>query len=449
MSLDDPLILEGGNSVARGKISDDAHRLAEYLATRGLGDGDAISVDATPTVAYCTMFMASILHGIRLMPIAPSLPVKLRAERELAVRVRDALSAHELADLVRARHSAPLKRSRTHLNSGGLVIGTSGSGGQPKLVFLPNLALRDAAQSGAARVGFQQGHVWHASLPLHHVGGAMILMRALAGNAAIRLAPPPRRWSDLKGCTHASLVPTQLAGLLDDPSDPPSSLVAILLGGAPSSQSLRDRAVARGVPLYASYGLTESCGQIAACRVQRGDPATLAGPAIGNTEIRIDVEPDSAAGIGEILLEGPVLAEGNYVDGSVVPQAVPFRTRDAGFLDAAGRLHVVGRLDAMFISGGRNIHPETIERALCELSCVRSACVVGVPHAKWGMRPVAFVDLCDAPPQPLATLLAESLERFMIPDTYFALPADEIAAMKPSRARLAARLAAGERFDPL
>ena len=109
----------------------------------------------------------------------------------------------------------------------------------------------------------------------------------------------------------------------------------------------------------------------------------------------------------------------------------------------------------MFISGGRNIHPETIERALLAIDGVRSACVVAVPDARWGMRPVAFVDAfvdafvgasVDATAPAMRAALREALEPHLVPDRLLAMPADEAALMKPSRARLAARLAAGERF---
>jgi len=217
----------------------------------------------------------------------------------------------------------------------------------------------------------------------------------------------------------------------------------VMLGGGPSAQALRDAAIARGVPLFATYGMTETCSQVATGALAHGDAATLAGAALPGVSITID------AASGEILVDGPMLARGEFVRDSLVPLARPLATRDAGFLDAAGRLHVVGRLDAMFISGGKNIHPEQIERALCELPFVRAACVVGLPDLKWGMRPVAFVDLASSPPRALATILGDTLERHLVPDAFYAMPADEAARMKPSRSALAARLAAGERFAQL
>jgi hypothetical protein len=65
------------------------------------------------------------------------------------------------------------------------------------------------------------------------------------------------------------------------------------------------------------------------------------------------------------------------------------------------------------------------------------------------MRPVAFVDLAAPAPRALSEILSETLERHLVPDAIYAMPSDELARMKPSRAALAARLAAGERFDAL
>ena len=216
-----------------------------------------------------------------------------------------------------------------------------------------------------------------------------------------------------------------------------------MLGGGPSAHTLHDRAIARGVPLYATYGMTETCSQIATGRRAIGDAATLAGPPLPS--VSISIAPETS----EILVDGPTLARGEFIDGALVPLARPYRTRDAGFFDERGRLHVVGRLDAMFISGGKNIHPEVIERALCALDGVQAACVVGVPHEKWGMRPLAFVELATAPKHALADALRAQLEAHLIPDAIFEMPLDESTRMKPSRATLAARLAAGERFKSL
>lgn len=386
-----------------------------------MSDAAVAIVEVEPGVDPIPAFEAIWSRGARALPVARALPAAARAALEARVR-----------------------RIRTE-RAPGVVLATSGSSGVPRLVDLSLEAMEASARAGASVIPFGEGDVWHASLAASHVGGVMILMRARVLGGSVRFGAQPRTWSELEGCTHVSLVAAQLTRLLEDRAPVPSSLKAVMLGGGPSAQALRDAAIARGVPLFATYGMTETCSQVATGSIAQGDPATLAGAALPGVSLAID------ATSGEILVDGPMLARGEFVDRedgvALAPPDRPLATRDAGFLDAAGRLYVVGRLDAMFISGGKNIHPETIERALCELPSVRAACVVGVPSAKWGMRPVAFVDLRTQTGRLIREMLSERLERHLVPDAVYALPPEELAATKPSRARLAARLAAGQRFN--
>ena len=378
---------------------------------------EVVVVDVEPGEDSTAAFVAAWSRDARVLPIARSMPCVTKAA--ILARIQQ----------LRVEPSA------------GLILATSGSSGVPRLIDLSLEAMRASAELGARVIPFGQGDVWHASLAPTHIGGVMILMRAHVLGGSVRFSSQPRVWSDLEGSTHVSLVAAQLARLLDDPSPIPRSLKAIMLGGGPSAQVLHDAAVSRGLPLYSSYGMTETSSQVATGRRMVGDPATLAGPALAGIEISINERNR------EILIDGPTLARGEFVDGELVSLSRPFATRDAGFIDELGRLHVIGRLDAMIISGGRNIHPESIERALGELACIRAACVVGVPHAKWGMRPVAFIDFASTPTETLTALLRDRLDSYLIPDAFFVMPPDEAARMKASRAALSERLAAGEKFE--
>jgi O-succinylbenzoic acid--CoA ligase len=382
-------------------------------------------VDVEPGVDPMPEFERAWSRGARVLPLSRQLPAAARAD--ILARVAEVRCGS-------AAEPAPAPAP-------GVVLPTSGSTGSPRLIDIALEAMHASAELGARVIPFGAGDTWHASLAPSHIGGVMILARARFLGGSVRFGAQPRAWRDLEGCTHVSLVAPQLARLLEDPAPVPASVRAVMLGGGPSPRQLHDAALARGVPLFSTYGMTETCSQVATGPRRPGDPATLAGAPLPGVRVVID------AATGEILVDGPVLARGEFVSGALVPLASPLRTRDAGFLDESGRLHVVGRLDSMFISGGRNIHPETIERALCELPFVRAACVVGVPDAKWGMRPIAFVDLRTQTGRFVREILGETLERHLVPDAVYAMPADEAAAMKPSRARLAARLAAGQRFN--
>lgn len=329
----------------------------------------------------------------------------------------------------------------------GVLIATSGTTGSPRLVEIGLDALVASAQLGAHAVPFGPGDTWHASLAPHHVGGLMLHVRAAVLGGGVRHAPMPRTWDDLEGCTHASLVAAQLARLLGGPGCAPASLKAVMLGGGPSPSGLRARAIAAGVPLFTTYGMTETASQVATGRARAEDDATRSGPALPG--VRIAIADADAAGVGEITVDGPTLARAMIVGGTRAAFARPHRTRDRGFIDPRGDVHVIGRMDAMIISGGRKIQPEAIERAIGEIPGVRSACVVAIADAKWGQRPVAFVDRPGADAVSLRHALAAMLEPHEVPDEILRMPGDEAALAKPSRARLAARLTAGERFEEL
>ena len=382
------------------------------------------------------------LRGERVLLVSKNHSAVARQQLLAAARVTNVLQTitHDLAAQKINLDACPPTAS--------VIIETSGSTAAPRLIELGLDALVASAHIGARAIAFGPGDLWHASLPATHIGGLMIHVRSLVLGGAVRHAGAPKCWSDLNGVTHISLVAAQLARLLEDTDQPPSSLKAVMLGGGPSSQSLRDSALRKGLPLFATYGMTETASQVATGPIAIGDAATLAGAPLPGIQISIDSSNN------EILVASPTLARGTLVNGALVPFTVPLRTRDVGCFDAQGRLHVAGRLDAMFISGGRNVQPELIERALTELPGVRSCCVVGIAHKKWGMRPVAFVQLVQSshgkmPLNSLAAQLRETLEPFLIPDMFLEMPPEDPSRMKYSRSELAQRLAQGERFRQL
>jgi O-succinylbenzoic acid--CoA ligase len=146
---------------------------------------------------------------------------------------------------------------------------------------------------------------------------------------------------------------------------------------------------------------------------------------------------------GETLFAGYV--EGEGLDRTLDAEGW-FHTGDLGELDGEGNLHVWGRLDNLFISGGENIQPEEIEAALERIDGVERAIVVPVPDSEFGERPAAFVQMTDDEPDPgrLIGALEEALPRFKVPVAFYGWHDDtDAGSMKPDRAlfrRLALRI---------
>ncbi|MSR88758.1 MAG: o-succinylbenzoate--CoA ligase [Candidatus Margulisbacteria bacterium] len=253
---------------------------------------------------------------------------------------------------------------------------TSGTTSAPKIAVHSFENYRINASSTLHNMPLIPGDAWLLNLPLFHVGGLGILFRCFLSGATVVLG------HSFESVTHVSMVPTQLHRLLTEGTDF-SRLHVVLLGGGPASKSLLKRAYDLGVPLYTTYGLTEMSSQVTTTSSDRSwEETQTGGHLLCDRELKI-------ADNGEILVKGPTLFLG-YLNSDHERDAW-FHTKDRGFIDKLGRLHVLGRLDRMFISGGENIQPEEIECALLE-SDVTQAYVVSENDAEFGFRPVAFVD---------------------------------------------------------
>ncbi|GAA5144966.1 o-succinylbenzoate--CoA ligase [Nocardioides marinquilinus] len=259
-----------------------------------------------------------------------------------------------------------------------LVVTTSGSSGRPKRVVLSRRAVLASVAATEARLG-TRGR-WVLRLPETYVAGLMVVLRSLvAGHEPVGRDDP---WPDGEGWL-TSLVPTQLHRLLDEPDDVAALRRAhtVLLGGGPLDPALRARAEAAGVHVVATYGAAETCG---GC-VYDGVP--LDG-------VRVAVDDD-----GRVRLGGPTLFEGYEGNPDLTASTLVdgwFVTADAGRLDADGRLHVLGRLDDVVVSGGVNVPGPAVAARLREHPAVAAAEVLGVPDDEWGHRLVAFVVLRQA-----------------------------------------------------
>jgi O-succinylbenzoic acid--CoA ligase len=256
-------------------------------------------------------------------------------------------------------------------------------------VLLGARQLDSAARAANACLQLGAGDRWLNCLPLYHIGGQSILWRCARAAACVVLhdgfvAETVARDLDTHSITHLSLVPAMLARLLDLGCRPPSSLRAVLIGGAALSRPLYDRATAAGWPLHVSYGMSETAAQVATFTPNDGAwHEGLVGHPLPGHEIRIGND-------GRIRIRGPQVMLG-YLDGSGLDAEGWLTTGDLGEIDGDGRLTVLGRADDMLISGGRNIHPQEIESCLAACPGVVDVAVTGLPDPVWGDLVVALV----------------------------------------------------------
>ena len=303
------------------------------------------------------------------------------------------------------------------------LLFTSGSTGEPKAILHSWANHIYSAKGANANMPLGPGDRWLLSLPLYHVGGLAVLVRCALAGAAVAVPGPEASVSGAlarSNATHVSLVATQFRRLLHArESGSPHRVQGVLLGGGPIPSGLLRRGHAQGWPLHTSYGSTEMGSQVTTT-APGAPPADLqtAGRRLPHRRIRI-------ADNGQILVGGATLCMGVMEDGRIRDPRVNgwYPTGDVGRVDAQGRLHVQGRIDRQFVSGGENIQPEEIELALERIEDIERAVVVAVPDEEYGQRPVAFVQTeGELRPDAWRETLAITLPGFKLPDAIYRLP---------------------------
>ena len=427
------------------RVSAAASRLVEL----GLGAGSQVALYLPKGERYLVLLLALVRAGCVTCPLSTRLPpggvAPLLRRAACSALISDNEKAFEAAGDLRklgpeALLEAPgMPTGRPEppdipLDRASTIIFTSGSTGAPKAALHTFGNHYYSAVGSNTNIALAPGDRWLHSLPLYHVGGLSILFRCLLARAAVALPDPDQPLDDAiagLGATHVSLVPTQLLRLLRGGAAALERVKAVLLGGGAIPAYLVDEALARGLPIHTSYGLTEMASQVTTTPPDAApDELNTAGRVLPHRQV-------SVSGEGEILVRGETLFDGYFQDEEVyrpLDAGGWFHTGDLGELDEDGYLHVRGRLDNMFVSGGENVQPEEIEEALCRLAGVEEAVVVPVEDEEFGVRPIAFVRMAEGAPDPeaLSRALGVSFERFKIPVDFHAWP-DEAGGMKVDR----------------
>lgn len=286
----------------------------------------------------------------------------------------------------RAQFAALTAEPAPPVSDGWLCIPTGGSSGRLKL------ARHDEQTIAAAVLGFSEhfgkGPINAVGLlPLHHVSGLMAWMRCvLTGGTYLpwdgrRLLAGERPLLG-PGNWFLSLVPTQLARLLDDAAAVTwlRGFCAVFVGGGPVWPALVDAGAALRLPLAFSYGMTETAAMVAALRpAEFLEGARGCGRPLPHAEVIIDPE-------GVIEVSGVSLFRGYY---PATLSGRGWRTEDLGRWDDTGSLQVLGRRDGFIISGGEKIDPLEVEGVLRKSGAFTDVAVIGVPDPEWGEAVVA------------------------------------------------------------
>ena len=314
-----------------------------------------IALDIAPSKYFLDCLNRIWDDGNAVLPVDQRLPES--AKKQLVRKLGASWVVTNEDEKIRLEHGFEVG------DDDALVIATSGTTGDPKGVVHTHASISAAVIAGGSRLGCNADDFWLSCLPLAHVGGLSVLLRAQHYRSRLSIADrvdqPTIDTATKSGANLTSLVPTALQKL------DLTNFRAVLVGGS---------AIISDLPLNAitTYGLTETMGGVA-----------YNGVALDDVEIRLSNE-------SEIQIRGAMLFRAYRDETEPKTDDGWFSTGDLGEL-ADGALTVYGRKDDLINTGGYKVWPTVVEESIQQLDEIEECVVRGLPDQKWGTAVCAWI----------------------------------------------------------
>jgi fatty-acyl-CoA synthase len=469
------LVGADGRTLTRAQLEERTSRLANAFLGAGLVPGDRVAVwmeDLPETVeVYLAAAKASLVGvpigrllaapeaayvltdvGARGLVISAGLAERVGPALEVAGARPDVLVAlgepgvpgtHRYEDFL-AAGAADLPTARQQADDQDVLVGyTSGTTGFPKGALVREKALREilAISATARRLHLYGTGLMTASLSFPAILPADIFTHLFTGGT-IHLT---NGWDvervlstvERTRATYMYLPSPVMVEFADAVTARPEALASLRTimhsGSKAPADKVRAVCAATGGRYVEIWGMMENSGGPITATTEAdltGDAADIfasVGRPVPACEVRV-LDPAGAplppgpGNVGELVASSPALFSGYWNNAAATADALRdgwYHTGDLGWTDEAGYVYLVDRRSDLIVSGGANIYPSEIERVLAAHPGVVEVAVVGVPHPRWGRRPVAVVV-----PRPgariseaeLVALCREQLARFKAPD---------------------------------
>ncbi|MGP4064744.1 o-succinylbenzoate--CoA ligase [Oceanobacillus sp. M65] len=407
--------LPDGYSITFNKLKQESQIYAKKLASLGGERGAHIGILSENSLQMMIAIHAlsyigavGVLLNIRLTDSELNFQLKdadvsilltsdTQQKRSDTLEVRTAVQLNEVEAFM---ESAVSLVEEIHLDALFTIMYTSGTTGFPKGVMHTYGNHWWSAIGSALNLGVEKQDKWLAALPIFHVSGFSILIRSVVYGMPVYLLDKFHAKTVHDAIMHSrvtivSVVTVTLQQLLEKlgEADYPNTLRCMLLGGGPAPESLLLKAKEKQVPVFQSFGMTETASQIVTLSEKDAlQKIGSAGKPLSPAQLKIN-QPD-LDGVGEIFVKGPMVTKGYFENEEATNKAIQdgwLATGDLGYVDKEGFLFVVERRTDLIISGGENIYPSEIESVLSALDGVREVGVTGKPDPIWGSKPIAFL----------------------------------------------------------
>ena len=472
-------VIDGNTRLSYAEVSERVDTVARALISAGIESGDRVAIWLPNGWQWIVCALAAMTIGAAVVPIntrfkKDELVLVLGKARPKLIFLLDSFLGNTLLQHFRAaaeelaRDGCPIpaavaceetdrawrdfwqssrladralvetKRKRVDGTAVSDIIFTSGTTGFPKgVITLHSQNLRAYFDTGQYEQ-HSANDVFGVILPFSHSFGFKAgWMKAFLFGATVCTFPrldasqllasiEKHRISFLPG------PPTVFYSLLDHPNKNDydlSSLRLSVVGSTYVPETLVERMLheLHFAHVLSAYGLTEATAVGIMCRIGDSLDAIInsVGRPIHDVEMRI-VKPDGhVAGPGEpgeIQMRGYHVMRGYYEDPKETAKAISadgwLQTGDLGELRADGNVGLRGRLRDMLIVGGFNTYPLEIENALRRHEAVADVAIVGMPDARLGEVPAAFVilrDGCQVSSIEMRDWAAERIANYKVP----------------------------------
>lgn len=294
-----------------------------------------------------------------------------------------------------------------------VIMNTSATTGEFKSVPIRWKQFYSHAKASQKNLGVTEDDNWLVVLPMFHIGGLAILIRSLYNGTCVTILEKFDEEQVIKliesnTINIISIVPTMLNRIVDRIEK--HNLRVVLVGGEFIPKTLIEKSIMKNIPIYKTYGMTETTSQSAAFSVlEYPEKIDSVGLPLEGVDIRIQ-NPDEK-GMGEIIIKSPMLMDGYIGKENICGY---FNTGDLGYMDEDGFLYILDRCQNIIISGGENIYPKEIENILYTHPKINECAVVGMKDERWGQVPVLYVvSLLDE--EAILNYLSDKLAKYKLP----------------------------------